>query len=177
MEGTSDRRRRPKKNASVAERRSEPAKQFAGDLIVQQEQFAENLSVIGFQDKRIRGSTFPLTTVMFGLLLMLRAATSLRGAASSIEISEELYRGHLLAGPSHNTVRNHLLRLGLYEISRAKSVLTDWVWIVDHTIQVGNQLCMVVLGIAPIFAAVFNHFVKTSRVRFAASTSFINCRD
>lgn len=85
---------------------------------------------------------------MFGLLLMLRAATSLRGAASSIEISEELYRGHLLAGPSHNTVRNHLLRLGLYEISRAKAVLTDWVWIVDHTIQVGNQLCMVVLGIA-----------------------------
>ncbi|WP_146393174.1 hypothetical protein [Allorhodopirellula solitaria] len=82
-----------------------------------------------------------------GLQLMLRAATSLRGAAKSIEISEEIYRGRLLAGPCHNTVRNHLLRIGLYELNRAKAKLTDWVWIVDHTIQVGHQLCMVVLGI------------------------------
>lgn len=78
---------------------------------------------------------------------MLRAATSLRTAASAIGISEELYRGKILAAPAHNTVRNHLLRLGLYEINRAKAELSDWVWIVDHTIQVGHQLCMVVLGI------------------------------
>lgn len=82
-----------------------------------------------------------------GLQLMLRAATSLRGAAKSIEIGEEIYRGRLLAGPCHNTVRNHLLRIGLYELNRAKAKLADWVWIVDHTIQVGHQLCMVVLGI------------------------------
>ena len=101
-----------------------------------------------FSEQRIRGSSFPLAIVLFGLLLMLRAATSLRAAAAAIEIGEQIYRDRLLAGPAHNTVRNHLLRLGLYEINRAKAVLTDWVWIVDHTVQVGNQLCMVVLGIS-----------------------------
>ena len=106
------------------------------------------LVIIDCPEQRIRGSTFPLVIVLFGLLLMLRAATSLRAAATAIEIGEQIYRGRLLAGPTHNTVRNHLLRLGLYEINRAKAVLTDWVWIVDHTIQVGHQLCMVVLGIS-----------------------------
>lgn len=85
--------------------------------------------------------------VRFGVLLMLGAATSLRAAAAGIEIGEQLYRGIRLGGPCHATIRNHLLRLGLYEINRAKAMLADWVWIVDHTIQVGNQLCMVVLGI------------------------------
>jgi hypothetical protein len=103
------------------------------------------------------GATFPLALVLMAVLLMLRAATSLRAAATAIEISEQVYRNRLLAGPTHNTVRNYLLRLGLYELSRAKAVLNDWVWIVDHTIQVGNQLCLVVLGIA------LSHFQRLGR--------------
>lgn len=118
-----------------------------GELSLEPQPSKKELSTVTIWDRRVRGSSFPVLIVLMGLLLMLRAATSLRGAAKSIEISEELYRGRFLAGPCHNTVRNHLLRIGLYELNRAKAKLADWVWIVDHTIQVGHQLCMVVLGI------------------------------
>jgi hypothetical protein len=150
--------REPQKKLSVQQALSPPAGQTGGELILRPERTAgvlnlphqstaNSLAVFECPEQRIRGSCFPIAIVLLGLLLMLRAATSLRAAAAAIEISEEIYRGRLLAGPAHNTVRNHLLRLGLYEINRAKAVLTDWVWIVDHTIQVGHQLCMVILGI------------------------------
>jgi len=125
----------------------------AGKLILSQH------SSIGYclHERYIPGATFPLAMVLMAVLLMLRAATSLRAAATAIEISEQVYRNRLLAGPTHNTVRNYLLRLGLYELTRAKAVLGDWIWIVDHTIQVGNQLCLVVLGIA------LSHFQRLGR--------------
>lgn len=120
---------------------------MAGELILPSEPSAKSLTIYPFPEQRVRGSSFPAAIVLLGLLLMLPAATRLRAAATAIEISEEIYRGRRLAGPAHNTVRNHLRRLGLDEINRAKAVLSDWVGIVDHTIQVGHQLCMVVLGI------------------------------
>lgn len=75
----------------------------------------------------IPGATFPLAMVLMAVLLMLCAATSLRAAAAAIEISEQVYRNRLLAGSTHNTVRNYLLRLGVYELTRAKAVFGDWV--------------------------------------------------
>lgn len=40
-----------------------------------------------------------------------------------------------------------LLRVGLYELRRPKEVADDWVWIIDHTIQVGRGKCFVVVGV------------------------------
>ena len=39
-----------------------------------------------------------------------------------------------------------LLRLGYYKLMRDKEKASDWVWIVDHSIQLGNQKCFVILG-------------------------------
>jgi hypothetical protein len=48
--------------------------------------------------------------------------------------------------PSNNTIQSWLLRMGLYQLSRAKEIADDWVIILDHTCQLGNQKCLVVLG-------------------------------
>jgi hypothetical protein len=40
-----------------------------------------------------------------------------------------------------------LLRLGLYELQRPKECADDWIWILDHTIQVGKAKCFVVVGV------------------------------
>jgi hypothetical protein len=55
--------------------------------------------------------------------------------------------GHSAAQLSHNTVRNLVQRIGLYEIPRERPVADDWIWMIDHTIQAGTRKCFVVMGI------------------------------
>jgi hypothetical protein len=39
------------------------------------------------------------------------------------------------------------LRIGLYELQRDKEFANDWIWIVDHTIQIGTIKVLIILGI------------------------------
>jgi hypothetical protein len=36
--------------------------------------------------------------------------------------------------------------LGYYKLTRPKDQADDWVWIADHTVQMGNEKCLVILG-------------------------------
>lgn len=78
--------------------------------------------------------------------LVLMAATSLRGAGRAIEVSTRVL-GLAFACPSWSTGRLWLLRLGYYKLTRPKPSAEDWVWIIDHTVQVGQDKCLVILGI------------------------------
>jgi hypothetical protein len=49
--------------------------------------------------------------------------------------------------PSWSTGRLWLLRLGYYKLTRPKEQADDWAWIVDHTVQVGQEKCLVILGV------------------------------
>lgn len=77
--------------------------------------------------------------------LVLRGAISLRGTSKALSLVAN-HAAFGLAMPSANTGRNWLLRLGLYELQRPKEQADDWVWIVDHTIQISNVKCFLVLG-------------------------------
>jgi hypothetical protein len=49
--------------------------------------------------------------------------------------------------PCANTGRMWLLRLGLYELARSKPKADDWVWILDHTVQLGGMKALIIVGI------------------------------
>ena len=49
--------------------------------------------------------------------------------------------------PAWFTGRLWLLRLGYYKLTRPKEQTEDWVWIVDHTVQLGKEKCLVILGV------------------------------
>ncbi|MGA2068143.1 MAG: hypothetical protein ABSG86_24440 [Thermoguttaceae bacterium] len=49
--------------------------------------------------------------------------------------------------PCANTGRMWLLRLGLYELRRPKPKADDWVWILDHTVQLGGMKALIIVGI------------------------------
>jgi hypothetical protein len=49
--------------------------------------------------------------------------------------------------PCANTGRLWLMRLGLFELLRKKEAAKDWVWIMDHTVQLGPQKCLVIVGV------------------------------
>jgi hypothetical protein len=78
--------------------------------------------------------------------LVLKAATSQRAATAALKIVASYIPG-LKRIPCANSGRMWLMRLGLYELLRAKSAARDWVWIMDHTVQLGPRKCLVIVGV------------------------------
>jgi hypothetical protein len=52
-----------------------------------------------------------------------------------------------LPSPSWYSGRLWLLRVGYYKLTRQKDIANDWIWIVDHTVQIGTDKCLVILGL------------------------------
>lgn len=77
--------------------------------------------------------------------LVLADATSLRGAGRVLaRLGARGPEG--AAPPTWTTGRLWLLRLGYYKLTRPKAHAADWVWIVDHTVQLGVEKCLLILG-------------------------------
>lgn len=49
--------------------------------------------------------------------------------------------------PHASTGRLWLMRLGLAALTRTLTIADDWVWMADHSIQIGQCKCLVILGI------------------------------
>jgi hypothetical protein len=80
------------------------------------------------------------------LTLVVRCAASLRCAASALALFAPAV-GHGEIEPHWTTGRLWLLRVGLAALLRVKPIAADWVWMVDHSIQIGQTKCLVILGI------------------------------
>ena len=80
------------------------------------------------------------------IALVLSAAVSLRGASRVLELWGTVFELPE-AAPAWYTGRLWLLRVGYYKLTRPKAQARDWVWIIDHTIHLGVQKCLVILGV------------------------------
>jgi hypothetical protein len=80
------------------------------------------------------------------LALVLSAAVSLRGASRVLELWSTVFELPE-AAPAWYTGRLWLLRVGYYKLTRSKAPAADWVWSIAHTIQLGGQKCLVILGV------------------------------
>lgn len=78
--------------------------------------------------------------------LVLKAATSQRAAAGVLQRVAPYIPG-LSRVPCANAGRLWLMRLGLFELLRKKEAAKDWVWIMDHTVQLGPHKCLVIVGV------------------------------
>ena len=83
---------------------------------------------------------------MLFVALVVSAATSLRCASRVIALVMACFQLPLPV-PSWWTGRLWLLRLGYYKLTCPKAQAEDWVWIVDHTVQLGVEKCLVILGL------------------------------
>jgi hypothetical protein len=95
---------------------------------------------------RVGQQRFSLGMMGLFIALVLSAAVSLRGASRVVELWSMVFELPE-AVPAWHTGRLWLLRVGYYKLTRPKVQATDWVWIIDHTIQVGVQKCLVILGV------------------------------
>jgi hypothetical protein len=89
---------------------------------------------------------YSLGVVAGSLALVLQAGTPLRRVAAVLAMSWS-WAGVDAAVASSYSVRLWLLRLGLDRLNRAKEQAGDWMWIVDHTLQIGDRKCLIVVGI------------------------------
>lgn len=48
---------------------------------------------------------------------------------------------------SYYSVRLWLLRVGLHQLNRPKELADDWMWIIDHTMQLGERKCLIIVGL------------------------------
>jgi hypothetical protein len=79
------------------------------------------------------------------LKLVLEAGSSLRGAAAAMALF--VAEGWAaFAVPCFSTIRSWLLRLGHYNLTRPLDKTKSWLWLIDHTIQIGTQKILVILG-------------------------------
>ncbi len=95
---------------------------------------------------RIKGSFFAIGGVVTAVRIVLQASISLHAATRTIGILNEMASRSPLDAPSHTTVRNWILRVGLYVLRNVAKQL-DWIWIADHSYSIGTQKVLVVLGI------------------------------
>lgn len=80
------------------------------------------------------------------LRMFLKGALSFRGCSAVVSLLREFlpqFRGV----PAPNTAESWLLRLGLHELQRPKERADDWVFMMDHTMQLGTMKCLVIVGL------------------------------
>jgi hypothetical protein len=83
---------------------------------------------------------------MLGWML---SGMSLRGACRAVGWMRQMpvNWGFDFPVPHYTTVRLWLLRLGYHKLCRPKKRASDWVWIIDHSNQIGQEKCFLILGV------------------------------
>ena len=93
---------------------------------------------------RAKGHHYPAYVVQLGLEQMLTSLTSLRGAQKTFASFSRYVE---LPTPSYNSIRQWLLRVGLYELQQQPVLGSDWIMMVDMTIELGELKCLAIIGV------------------------------
>ena len=69
--------------------------------------------------------------------LVLEYALSMNSATKVLRLMFELKRK-----PSINTGKMWMLKVGYFKLIQKKEEAKDWIWIIDHSIQIGKEKCL-----------------------------------
>jgi hypothetical protein len=50
--------------------------------------------------------------------------------------------------PNYNTIRQWMGRIGLYELQKSREIRVDRTWIIDFSLELGTEKCLVILGVS-----------------------------
>jgi hypothetical protein len=93
------------------------------------------------------GHRHSVLVIRLCLVWYLDAHVSLRGTVLILLSLIDLLGGLLpLSLPYHQTVRSWLLRCGLFLLGRHVPPRSDWAWVLDCTIRIGQHKCLLILG-------------------------------
>ena len=91
---------------------------------------------------------YPILMIVICLKLVLQASVSFRAAPKAVHITFSQFAAVKNQPiPSHKTIGRWLTRVGLYKLNRPKEKANDWALIIDNSVQIGTQKCLVILGV------------------------------
>ena len=96
--------------------------------------------------RRVSHHHYTVGDVLSYVRMVLDGSVAMRSAVRVAEILSALWKLPL-GRPQWSTVRLWLMRLGHYKLTRPKEQADDWVWLIDHSVQIGPQKCLLILGI------------------------------
>lgn len=88
---------------------------------------------------------YSITVVHLCVDLVVQAAATMRGAVVSLELIVERFSLNVVT-PSFTAIRWWLLRIGCHALTCALPNRAAWVWLIDHTVQIGAAKLLVVVG-------------------------------
>jgi hypothetical protein len=87
---------------------------------------------------------YSIQTIQISLQQVIYGGSSYRSAQITMKLFKEDIEG---ASPHFSSIRNWIGRVGLYELYRPKEKREDWIFIVDLTLELGQEKALVVYGI------------------------------
>lgn len=91
---------------------------------------------------------YPILMIVICIKLVLQASISFRAAPKSVHITFSQFTAVKNQPiPSHKTIGRWLTRVGLYKLNCPKEKANDWALVVDNSVQIGTQKCLVILGV------------------------------
>ncbi len=92
---------------------------------------------------RAQGHLYPVFLIQLAISHIIIACTSFWGVHKSIELWSQFLA---IGTPSFSSIRQWVLRVGLYVLEQPQR-RTDWIWVIDMTLELGAAKCLVVLGL------------------------------
>lgn len=87
---------------------------------------------------------YPLFIIQLAVQQVICSGASLRGCERNFELLTQFFNW---PAPCFSSIRQWLLRIGLYILQKEHEYRSDWIMIVDATIELGPAKCLVILGI------------------------------
>lgn len=83
---------------------------------------------------------------VYAFISLILSSTPMRCVERVLNFFKPLIHTSLPA-PSWYSGRLWLMKLGYYKLHAQKTQAMDWIWIVDHSVQLGSDKCFVILGV------------------------------
>lgn len=98
------------------------------------------------EPQRVPAHTYPAQMIALAVFMVVHAGSSLRCAAKTAGFFSYLM-GWGFSVPSHITIRNWVLRCGLYSYEYIEKKVGKYVGIIDESIQMGSEKLLLLLGV------------------------------
>jgi hypothetical protein len=92
------------------------------------------------------GYSYNVQQIFLSIQCVMQGSAGFRCVARIFNLIEETMTLSCIPTPAFSTMRDWLLKLGLYNLTQPKSE-GEWIWIVDCSIQMGAMKCLLILGV------------------------------
>lgn len=87
---------------------------------------------------------YTIQTIQISVQQIIDGGNSYRSVSKTMKL---LSKNFDLDSPHFDSIRKWLRRIGLYELSRKKAHRNDWIFLVDLTLELGQEKAMIVYGV------------------------------